>query len=98
MFCPLPLSSSVLLCRWNEINNMSHNKSFFALELANKEESVQFQTVSLSKLPPVLLSTLPLGPSVMGLFYSGNSPSDGASHQSVPPSSVYVCVVLVCYV
>ncbi|KAM3871221.1 tyrosine-protein phosphatase non-receptor type 21 [Diretmus argenteus] len=30
--------------RWNEINNMSHNKSFFALELANKEESVQFQT------------------------------------------------------
>ncbi|KAM4625543.1 tyrosine-protein phosphatase non-receptor type 21 [Polymixia lowei] len=33
-----------LVFRWNEINNMSHNKSFFALELANKEESVQFQT------------------------------------------------------
>ncbi|XP_056151695.1 tyrosine-protein phosphatase non-receptor type 21 [Lampris incognitus] len=33
-----------LVFRWNEINNMSHNKSFFVLELANKEESVQFQT------------------------------------------------------
>ncbi|XP_075964079.1 tyrosine-protein phosphatase non-receptor type 21 isoform X2 [Anarhichas minor] len=30
--------------RWNEINNMSHNRSFFVLELANREESVQFQT------------------------------------------------------
>ncbi|XP_030574621.1 tyrosine-protein phosphatase non-receptor type 21 isoform X2 [Archocentrus centrarchus] len=34
----------LLLFRWHEINNMSHNKSFFALELANREESVQFQT------------------------------------------------------
>uniref|UniRef100_A0A3Q3WUN2 Tyrosine-protein phosphatase non-receptor type n=1 Tax=Mola mola TaxID=94237 RepID=A0A3Q3WUN2_MOLML len=34
----------LLLFRWNEINNMSHNRSFFALELANREESVQFQT------------------------------------------------------
>ncbi|KAE8290041.1 Tyrosine-protein phosphatase non-receptor type 21 [Larimichthys crocea] len=34
----------VLLFRWNEINNMSHNRSFFALELTNREESVQFQT------------------------------------------------------
>ncbi|XP_037551228.1 tyrosine-protein phosphatase non-receptor type 21 [Nematolebias whitei] len=33
-----------LLFRWHEINNMSHNRSFFALELANREESVQFQT------------------------------------------------------
>ncbi|RVE57427.1 hypothetical protein OJAV_G00216060 [Oryzias javanicus] len=33
-----------LLYRWHEINNMSHNRSFFALELANREESVQFQT------------------------------------------------------
>uniref|UniRef100_A0A6Q2XLB6 protein-tyrosine-phosphatase n=1 Tax=Esox lucius TaxID=8010 RepID=A0A6Q2XLB6_ESOLU len=33
-----------LVFKWNEINNMTHNKSFFALELANKEESVQFQT------------------------------------------------------
>ncbi|KAM9842669.1 tyrosine-protein phosphatase non-receptor type 21 [Aulostomus maculatus] len=32
------------LFRWNEITNMSHNRSFFALELANREESVQFQT------------------------------------------------------
>ncbi|XP_037096749.1 tyrosine-protein phosphatase non-receptor type 21 isoform X2 [Syngnathus acus] len=32
------------LFRWNEINNMSHNRSFFALELLNREESVQFQT------------------------------------------------------
>ncbi|KAM8913437.1 tyrosine-protein phosphatase non-receptor type 21 isoform 2-T2 [Spinachia spinachia] len=30
--------------RWNEINNMSHNRSFFVLELSNREESVQFQT------------------------------------------------------
>ncbi|XP_068436198.1 tyrosine-protein phosphatase non-receptor type 21 isoform X2 [Clinocottus analis] len=30
--------------RWNEINNMSHNRSFFVLELATREESVQFQT------------------------------------------------------
>uniref|UniRef100_A0A674N3X7 Tyrosine-protein phosphatase non-receptor type n=1 Tax=Takifugu rubripes TaxID=31033 RepID=A0A674N3X7_TAKRU len=29
---------------WNEINNMSHNRSFFAVELTNREESVQFQT------------------------------------------------------
>uniref|UniRef100_A0A3Q1GD36 Tyrosine-protein phosphatase non-receptor type n=1 Tax=Acanthochromis polyacanthus TaxID=80966 RepID=A0A3Q1GD36_9TELE len=34
----------LLLFRWHEINNMSHNRSFFALELANREESVQFQT------------------------------------------------------
>ncbi|XP_054470112.1 tyrosine-protein phosphatase non-receptor type 21 isoform X2 [Anoplopoma fimbria] len=30
--------------RWSEINNMTHNRSFFVLELANREESVQFQT------------------------------------------------------
>lgn len=34
----------LLLFRWHEINNMSHNRSFFALELTNREESVQFQT------------------------------------------------------
>ncbi|KAL3049373.1 tyrosine-protein phosphatase non-receptor type 21 isoform X1 [Trematomus bernacchii] len=34
----------LLLFRWNEINNMSHNRSFFVLELTNREESVQFQT------------------------------------------------------
>ncbi|CAG5866568.1 unnamed protein product [Menidia menidia] len=33
-----------LLYRWHEINNVSHNRSFFAVELANREESVQFQT------------------------------------------------------
>lgn len=48
---PLPssvtLCALIWLCRWNEINNMSHNRSFFALELTNREESVQFQTVSL---------------------------------------------------
>ncbi|MEQ2182181.1 hypothetical protein GOODEAATRI_019556, partial [Goodea atripinnis] len=38
--------------RWHEINNMSHNRSFFGLELSNREESVQFQTVSLSLLSP----------------------------------------------
>lgn len=35
---------SLLLFRWSDINNMSHNRSFFALELSNREESVQFQT------------------------------------------------------
>ncbi|XP_054987239.1 tyrosine-protein phosphatase non-receptor type 21 [Sorex araneus] len=30
--------------RWHDIANMSHNKSFFALELASKEETIQFQT------------------------------------------------------
>ncbi|KAK2891916.1 tyrosine-protein phosphatase non-receptor type 21 isoform X3 [Channa argus] len=34
----------LLLFGWSEINSMSHNRSFFALELANREESVQFQT------------------------------------------------------
>ncbi|CAN9502356.1 unnamed protein product [Ophioblennius macclurei] len=34
----------LLLFRWHEINNMSHNRSFFALELTTREESVQFQT------------------------------------------------------
>uniref|UniRef100_A0A8C6VZF1 Tyrosine-protein phosphatase non-receptor type n=1 Tax=Nothobranchius furzeri TaxID=105023 RepID=A0A8C6VZF1_NOTFU len=33
-----------LLFRWDEINNMTHNRSFFALELTNREESVQYQT------------------------------------------------------
>ena len=36
----------LLFSRWHDIANMSHNKSFFALELANKEETIQFQTVS----------------------------------------------------
>ncbi|XP_069772425.1 tyrosine-protein phosphatase non-receptor type 21 [Narcine bancroftii] len=30
--------------KWNDISNMSHNKSSFALELVNKEETIQFQT------------------------------------------------------
>ncbi|XP_059815646.1 tyrosine-protein phosphatase non-receptor type 21 isoform X1 [Hypanus sabinus] len=30
--------------KWSEISNMSHNKSSFALELVNKEETIQFQT------------------------------------------------------
>lgn len=29
---------------WHDIANMSHKKSFSALELANKEETIQFQT------------------------------------------------------
>uniref|UniRef100_A0A674JZP1 Tyrosine-protein phosphatase non-receptor type n=1 Tax=Terrapene triunguis TaxID=2587831 RepID=A0A674JZP1_9SAUR len=33
-----------VIFRWHDIANMSHNKSFFALELANKEETIQFQT------------------------------------------------------
>ncbi|KAF7252025.1 Tyrosine-protein phosphatase non-receptor type 21 [Varanus komodoensis] len=34
-----------VIFRWHDIANMSHNKSFFALELASKEETIQFQTV-----------------------------------------------------
>lgn len=44
--------------RWNDINNMTHNKSFFALELANKEDTIQFQTVGSVK-PVVLLVIIP---------------------------------------
>uniref|UniRef100_A0A5F8GAT8 protein-tyrosine-phosphatase n=1 Tax=Monodelphis domestica TaxID=13616 RepID=A0A5F8GAT8_MONDO len=33
-----------VIFRWHDIANMSHNKSFFALELTNKEETIQFQT------------------------------------------------------
>lgn len=33
-----------VIFRWHEIANMSHNKSFFALELTSKEETVQCQT------------------------------------------------------
>lgn len=33
-----------MVFRWHDIANMSHNKSFFALELTNKEETIQFQT------------------------------------------------------
>ncbi|MEQ2240496.1 Tyrosine-protein phosphatase non-receptor type 21, partial [Ilyodon furcidens] len=44
---------SPLLYRWHEINNMSHNRSFFGLELSNREESVQFQTFKLSRNPAV---------------------------------------------
>ncbi|KAM5274027.1 tyrosine-protein phosphatase non-receptor type 21 [Ctenodactylus gundi] len=33
-----------VIFRWHDIANMAHNKSFFALELVNKEETIQFQT------------------------------------------------------
>lgn len=59
-FAPPPVSLSLTSLpsrlnwphRWNEINNMSHNRSFFALELTNREESVQFQTVSHRRCTP----------------------------------------------
>lgn len=59
LFFSLPLCLN-WLCRWNEINNMSHNRSFFALELANREESVQFQTVSLHRHHIFLATPIPL--------------------------------------
>uniref|UniRef100_A0A665WCR2 Tyrosine-protein phosphatase non-receptor type n=1 Tax=Echeneis naucrates TaxID=173247 RepID=A0A665WCR2_ECHNA len=49
----------LLLFRWNEINNMSHNRSFFALELANREESVQFQTEDMETSKYVCRMCLP---------------------------------------
>ncbi|MFT7817260.1 tyrosine-protein phosphatase non-receptor type 21 [Arapaima gigas] len=36
-----------VIFRWNDINNMTHNRSFFALELSSKEETIQFQTEDL---------------------------------------------------
>uniref|UniRef100_A0A8C5AKU7 Tyrosine-protein phosphatase non-receptor type n=1 Tax=Gadus morhua TaxID=8049 RepID=A0A8C5AKU7_GADMO len=60
-----------IVFKWNEINNMSHNKSFFALELANKEESVQFQTEDMEtskyvcRMLCLLLTRLPKPPFMM---------------------------------
>lgn len=94
-----PLSFSLLLClnwlcRWNEINNMSHNRSFFALELANREESVQFQTVSLC---------CPLGHISVSYWISQNR--CGAYYRLVLTMHLCLCVggavtgvVWVCYV
>uniref|UniRef100_A0AAQ5Z9A7 Tyrosine-protein phosphatase non-receptor type n=1 Tax=Amphiprion ocellaris TaxID=80972 RepID=A0AAQ5Z9A7_AMPOC len=60
----------LLLFRWHEINNMSHNRSFFALELANREESVQFQTEDMETSKYVCrmcLLILVLNPSLVDL-------------------------------
>uniref|UniRef100_A0A8C7ME87 Tyrosine-protein phosphatase non-receptor type n=1 Tax=Oncorhynchus kisutch TaxID=8019 RepID=A0A8C7ME87_ONCKI len=54
-----------LVFKWNEINNMTHNKSFFALELTNKEESVQFQTEDLETSKYVCRMCLPKPPPYM---------------------------------
>uniref|UniRef100_A0A673YXZ9 Tyrosine-protein phosphatase non-receptor type n=1 Tax=Salmo trutta TaxID=8032 RepID=A0A673YXZ9_SALTR len=54
-----------LVFKWNEINNMTHNKSFFALELANKEESVQFQTEDMETSKYVCRMCLPKPPAYM---------------------------------
>lgn len=71
-WCLPHLSPSLSLpCRWSEINNMSHNRSFFALELSNREESVQFQTVSLRSHPPpppTQLAQVPLAILKVGQF------------------------------
>nr|XP_023649628.1 tyrosine-protein phosphatase non-receptor type 21 [Paramormyrops kingsleyae]XP_023649629.1 tyrosine-protein phosphatase non-receptor type 21 [Paramormyrops kingsleyae]XP_023649630.1 tyrosine-protein phosphatase non-receptor type 21 [Paramormyrops kingsleyae]XP_023649631.1 tyrosine-protein phosphatase non-receptor type 21 [Paramormyrops kingsleyae]XP_023649632.1 tyrosine-protein phosphatase non-receptor type 21 [Paramormyrops kingsleyae]XP_023649633.1 tyrosine-protein phosphatase non-recepto len=37
-------SRQPVIFRWNDINSMNHNKSFFTLDLVNKEDTVQFQT------------------------------------------------------
>lgn len=71
---------------------MSHNRSFFALELANREESVQFQTVSLC-----YHCTHPLGHVIRNLTW--NLPS--ASLKSVLHVNVGGAVtgpVWVCYI
>lgn len=103
---PLPSFSLPLclnwLCRWNEINNMSHNRSFFALELANREESVQFQTVSLCCHCTFSFLPIPLDMSVIGFSRIGNS---SWNHQLVLTMHLCLCVggavtgpVWVCYV
>lgn len=35
-----------LLTRWNDLGNITHNKSTILVELINKEETVLFHTVS----------------------------------------------------
>uniref|UniRef100_A0A8C7Y7X4 protein-tyrosine-phosphatase n=1 Tax=Oryzias sinensis TaxID=183150 RepID=A0A8C7Y7X4_9TELE len=57
-----------LLYRWHEINNMSHNRSFFALELANREESVQFQTEDMETSKYVCRMCLPYSSSQDNLY------------------------------
>uniref|UniRef100_A0A3P9B0S3 Tyrosine-protein phosphatase non-receptor type n=1 Tax=Maylandia zebra TaxID=106582 RepID=A0A3P9B0S3_9CICH len=49
----------LVLYRWHDINNMSHNRSFFALELANREESVQYQTEDMETSKYVCRMCLP---------------------------------------
>uniref|UniRef100_A0A8C9TYN1 Tyrosine-protein phosphatase non-receptor type n=1 Tax=Scleropages formosus TaxID=113540 RepID=A0A8C9TYN1_SCLFO len=48
-----------VIFRWNDINNMTHNRSFFALELSNKEETIQFQTEDLETSKYVCRMCLP---------------------------------------
>lgn len=43
--CVGKLQCIFLLCRWNDIGNIAHNKSSIVLELINKEENVLFHTV-----------------------------------------------------
>lgn len=35
-----------LLCRWNDMGNITHNKSTILVELVNKEETALFHTVN----------------------------------------------------
>ncbi|OBS82619.1 hypothetical protein A6R68_23391 [Neotoma lepida] len=71
--------------RWHDIANMSHNKSFFALELANKEETIQFQT------PTPQPYAMPPPPQ---LHYNGHYSEPFASSQDnifVPNKNGFYC-------
>ncbi|MEJ1269604.1 protein tyrosine phosphatase non-receptor type 21 [Cricetulus griseus] len=71
--------------RWHDIANMSHNKSFFALELANKEETIQFQT---PKPQPYAMPPPPQ------LHYNGHYSEPFASSQDnifVPNKNGFYC-------
>ncbi|KAF7201607.1 tyrosine-protein phosphatase non-receptor type 21 isoform X2 [Nothobranchius furzeri] len=69
-----------LLFRWDEINNMTHNRSFFALELTNREESVQYQTEDMETSKYVCRMCL-----ARLKFYKINKSSLQAQHAAVNP-------------
>lgn len=46
MDCPGANTVAFVLCRWNDMGNITHNKSTILVELINKEETVLFHTVS----------------------------------------------------
>uniref|UniRef100_A0A8B9LJN0 Tyrosine-protein phosphatase non-receptor type n=1 Tax=Astyanax mexicanus TaxID=7994 RepID=A0A8B9LJN0_ASTMX len=76
-----------LLFRWNDINNMTHNKSFFALELANKEDTIQFQTEDMETSKYVCrMCLIPLNPIMVLLFLLQPKPQ---AYMMPPPQLHY---------
>uniref|UniRef100_A0A8C9A594 Tyrosine-protein phosphatase non-receptor type n=1 Tax=Prolemur simus TaxID=1328070 RepID=A0A8C9A594_PROSS len=88
-----------VIFRWHDIANMSHNKSFFALELANKEETIQFQTEDMETAKYVWRLCVPkpqpyVMPPPPPLHYNGHYTEPYASSQDnlfVPNQNGYYC-------